>query len=404
MDSPSRPRLASFDPRLADFDMISPPPSKAPSVDNSPEKGLLHSPASARHSPARAPPPPPPIYDDDDAPARLIVKNFELSAAQTKYQAERHVEARPVSFYKDAAPRVDHYMRSQVSVADVDYGMQVPVKLELAYADGTPVSKEDSLHLKILGDSLGGLEVPPNVQVSFCYRIEIGSFRRADRKFSVKVSPAAQHVQGIQSVCTPGVLVLSKKRLAAPSAETTKRRATEVTMDVSEKRQLFEATSAILGKVSALEDQVRNLTAVLAGATGVLVAAPLPPAPLAPQTVTPANAPAPRGPPQGFAPPAAPILRAPPAAVFDAAAAHAATYRPQAGGAAGARLTPYAQYDHAPAPAPAYAAGPAIPPPPPPLPTNVEAPAPTPSEVAAAPPAIPPTVSPAPPFIPEPPF
>jgi len=326
------------------------------SVDDSPEKVLLllHSPASsARRRP------PPPVYDDDDAPARLIVKNFELSAAQKKYQAERHVEAQPVSFYKDAAPRMDHYMRCQVSVADVDYGMQVPLKLELAYADGTPVSKEDSLHLKILGGSLGPgeLVVPPNGQVSFCYRIDIGSFRRADRKFSVKVSPAAQYVQGIQSVCTPGVLVLSKKRLAAPSAETTKRRATEATMDVSEKRQLFEATSAILCKVSALEDQVRNLTAVLAGVTGVLVAAPLPPAP--PQTVTPANAPAgaaPRGY-RTFAPPAAPILRAPPAAVFDAAAAHAATYRSQSG-AAGARLTPYAQYDHAPPPR-----GPAIPPP-----------------------------------------
>ena len=297
-----------------------------PSVDNSPEKGLLllHSPASsARRRP------PPPVYDDDDAPARRIVKNFELSAFQKKYQAECHVEARPVSLYKDAAPRVDHYMRCQVSVADVDYGMQVPLKLELAYADGTPVSKEDSLHLKILGGSLGPgeLVVPPNGQVSFCYRIDIASFKRADRKFSVKVSPVAQHAQGIQSVCTPGVLVLSKKRLVAPSAETTKRRATEATMDVSEKRQLFEATSAILGKVSALEDQVRNLTAVLAGVTGVLVAAPLPPvAPPPGTTVTPSNLPAPRGPPQGFAPPAAPILRAPPAAVFDAAAAHAATY------------------------------------------------------------------------------
>jgi hypothetical protein len=75
-----------------------------PSVDDSPEKGLLllHSPASsARRRP------PPPVYDDDDAPARLIVKNFELSAAQKKYQAERHVEAQPVSFYKDAAPRMD---------------------------------------------------------------------------------------------------------------------------------------------------------------------------------------------------------------------------------------------------------------------------------------------------------
>jgi hypothetical protein len=185
MDSPSsRPRLASFDQRLADFDTFSPgsaPPSQAHSLQN---------------SPAPSPMPSAPVIDDDDEPARLIVKSFELSAAQKKYQQERNVEPKPISFYKDAAPRVDHYMRCSVSVADVDYGMQVPVKLELAYADGSPVSSEDASHLKIIGDSLGGLVVPPNGQVTFCYRIEIGSFRRADRKFCVKVSPAADHVAG----------------------------------------------------------------------------------------------------------------------------------------------------------------------------------------------------------------
>ena len=55
-------------------------------------------------------------------------------------------------------------------------------------------------------------------------------------------------------------------------------------LDLAEKKQLFEATTQILGKVAALEDQVRNLTAILAGATGVLVAAPAPGA-----TVTPSG-------------------------------------------------------------------------------------------------------------------
>ena len=58
-----------------------------------------------------------PVIDDDDEPARLIVKSFELSAAQKKYQQERNVEPKPISFYKDAAPRVDHYMRCSVSAA-----------------------------------------------------------------------------------------------------------------------------------------------------------------------------------------------------------------------------------------------------------------------------------------------
>ena len=77
--------------------------------------------------------------------------------------------------------------------------------------------------------------MPPNGQVTFCYRIEIGSFRRADRKFCVKVSPAADHVAGVQPVCTPGVLVLSKKRLATPQPTgSAKRPLTNAPLDLAE--------------------------------------------------------------------------------------------------------------------------------------------------------------------------
>ena len=82
MDSPPRPRLGSFDQRLADFDTFSPgsaPPSQTHSLCNSPAVALV----------------PAPVIDDDDEPARLIVKSFELSAAQKKYQQERNVEPKP---------------------------------------------------------------------------------------------------------------------------------------------------------------------------------------------------------------------------------------------------------------------------------------------------------------------
>ena len=80
MDCPSspsnRPRLGSFDQRLADFDTFSPgsaPPSQTHSLCNSPAVA----------------PVPAPVIDDDDEPARLIVKSFELreSFAETLYKA-----------------------------------------------------------------------------------------------------------------------------------------------------------------------------------------------------------------------------------------------------------------------------------------------------------------------------
>ena len=84
-DSPSnRPRLASFDQRLADFDTFSPgsAPSQTHSLANSPVPG---------QSPARAPafaPVAPPVIDDDDEPARLVVNCVEI-----KLQAPHAIEA-----------------------------------------------------------------------------------------------------------------------------------------------------------------------------------------------------------------------------------------------------------------------------------------------------------------------
>ena len=85
----------------------------------------------------------------------------------------------------------------------------------MRFPPGLPREAES---LKVLGDGAKRLTLPnPGAVVYFDYRIEVGSLRADDRKFCVKVSPDASHVAGVLPAITPGLLVLSKKRIAEPA-------------------------------------------------------------------------------------------------------------------------------------------------------------------------------------------
>ena len=156
----------------------------------------------------------------------MIIASHEFSAAQANYVALRHPEnPRAPIFYKDATPRAEHYVRCGVRVEGVNHGVAVPVKIELCFPDGRVVQSKfetrpgrEAESLKVLGDGAKRLTLPnPGAVVYFDYRIEVGSLRADDRKFCVKVSPDASHVAGVLPAITPGLLVLSKKRIAEPA-------------------------------------------------------------------------------------------------------------------------------------------------------------------------------------------
>ena len=96
----------------------------------------------------------------------------------------------------------------------------LPIRINMCLAeDGTEVSSQDQQTLRILGDGRKQYTVPAGGTVSFSYRFELGSFRRADQKFCLKISADAReglslaHVAAVAPALTPGVLVLSKKKL-----------------------------------------------------------------------------------------------------------------------------------------------------------------------------------------------
>lgn len=220
---------------------------------------------------------------EDEAPPRLVIVSHDFSESQTSYQEARIVPGQPSIFYKDATPRVEHFLRCTVALEGAHYGVHVPVRLTMCYEDGTEVSAQDGTCLKILGDGRKQLVVPPEGSASFYYRFELGSFRRADRKFSVKIVPDAPHVAHIARAVTPGVLVLSKKKLEADhpavaaeaAANSRKRKHDDGSPHNSddewhgdEKRQLLAATSKILDRVTTLEQTVSKLVDALAQANG----------------------------------------------------------------------------------------------------------------------------------------
>mmetsp|Transcript_27933 Transcript_27933/g.86696 ORF Transcript_27933/g.86696 Transcript_27933/m.86696 type:complete len:307 (+) Transcript_27933:273-1193(+) len=160
--------------------------------------------------------------DDDDTGPRLVIVSHAFSRAQQEYVEARHKDNpnAPI-FYKDATPRGEHYVRCGVQVSGVNHGLTVPARLEVCFCDGVSVNskfvtrpgKPETEALKILGDGDKYFEIEPGKTKYFDYRIEVGSLRADDRKFCVKVVPNADHVAGVLPAVTPGLLVLSKKRL-----------------------------------------------------------------------------------------------------------------------------------------------------------------------------------------------
>jgi len=166
--------------------------------------------------------------DDDDSGPRLAIVSHEFSRAQKLYVAARHRDNpdAPI-FYKDATPRAEHYVRCGVEVYGVNHGIDVPAKLEVCFCDGISVNskfvtrpgKPETEALKVLGEGSKSLTITPGSTTYFDYRIEVGSLRADDRKFCVKVVPNAPHVAGVLPAVTPGLLVLSKKRLTGPDGQ-----------------------------------------------------------------------------------------------------------------------------------------------------------------------------------------
>ena len=153
----------------------------------------------------------------DDAPAvapatKLVVRKHDFSSAQTAYQRARSAPSSQLIFYKDATPRGEHYIRCAVACEPARPDV-VPLRLALCYEDGTDVSPQDASCLKILGEATH-LSCPPHAkETTFYYRLELGSFRRADRKFRVRVTGA-----GVAHCLTPPLLVLSKTKPLDASA------------------------------------------------------------------------------------------------------------------------------------------------------------------------------------------
>ena len=120
---------------------------------------------------------------------KLVVRKHDFSSAQTAYQRARSAPSSQLIFYKDATPRGEHYIRCSVACEPARPDV-VPLRLALCYEDGTDVSPQDASCLKILGEATH-LSCPPHAkETTFYYRLELGSFRRADRKFLVRVSAA----------------------------------------------------------------------------------------------------------------------------------------------------------------------------------------------------------------------
>lgn len=202
---------------------------------------------------------------------RVEIISHTYSAAQEAYNSARgHDDG--ATFYKDATPRSDHHLKVSVRVPGVAYA--VPIRLAMCYAeDGSEVSAQDATSLKILGDGRKQYVVPAGGVVNFSYRFELGSFRRADRKFCVKISADARdglplaHAAAIGPALTPGVLVLSKKKLEPDHPEfareaSLKRKRDGVAEDASD-----DVLTKVLHRLESLERAVTKLSDALGEAS-----------------------------------------------------------------------------------------------------------------------------------------
>jgi hypothetical protein len=149
---------------------------------------------------------------------RIVIESHTYSPAQEAYQ--RRSWHAGIVFYKDVMPKGAHFMSIAVAVLGVDDN--VPIRLALCYRDdGSEVRAGKATSLKILGDLGDGRPcvVPAGGVLNFSYRFPILSSRHADRKFCVKISVDARggcpaSAAGIWPAFTPGVAVLSQKKLA----------------------------------------------------------------------------------------------------------------------------------------------------------------------------------------------
>mmetsp|Transcript_25560 Transcript_25560/g.85865 ORF Transcript_25560/g.85865 Transcript_25560/m.85865 type:complete len:303 (+) Transcript_25560:194-1102(+) len=238
-----------------------------------------------------------------DAAPRLVVVSHALSEAQEAYQEARELRASTTSgqyFYKDATPRAEHYMMCTVELVGYPHRRAVPLKLSLCFDDGTLVPYEDQACLRLLKENV---HVRPIISAetqvaSFTYRIEIGSFRRADRSFVIRIDaeptmaswPAPELIQ-VSSCLTPPIYVLSKKRLngvvTAPSSPTMDPRGICGDKSLGKKRRRDEDDDEVdfddiqrqlLEKMIVLERRVAELTTVVLSTVAAANVRAMPPA------------------------------------------------------------------------------------------------------------------------------
>lgn len=205
---------------------------------------------------------------------RLVIVSQEASAAQREYQRARVTPGAISSlFYKDATPRADHFLECTVKLIGREHWpwhSPIPLRLSLCYDDGTPTVMSDQGCLRVLSlSSHVKAAIPADDDcVSFSYRIELGSFRRADRSFAVKVEvsdPLAEGKHVVVDPClTPPVYVLSKKKIepGVPQAPRPVKRKVDESDDSDDsaaKRTKSSKDDSIVKRLDALESRVQEL-------------------------------------------------------------------------------------------------------------------------------------------------
>ena len=157
---------------------------------------------------------------------QLEIVSFELSERQIEYQREREelLDGPSFNFFKDATPKHAHFMRVRIALrrGRADVGA-IPLAAALCYDDQAPVEQEEQCLLKLFGDKARGsglIELDECGNADLQFRIELGSYRRSDRKFQVRLAPhpTSALFGRVGAVYTPAVYVMSKKRPVADRA------------------------------------------------------------------------------------------------------------------------------------------------------------------------------------------
>mmetsp|Transcript_7221 Transcript_7221/g.22727 ORF Transcript_7221/g.22727 Transcript_7221/m.22727 type:complete len:323 (+) Transcript_7221:157-1125(+) len=166
-----------------------------------------------RARPAGALAPPSPVTNG----SALVIEDFGYSPAQMAYQAEVGNRApemvdskgqvltgqRGEVFYKDATPKADHYIQFRVLLPPAlrdTHPEDLELDLKLCFApsldsdEHIEVGPGDQNHLKRCDPSRRENAPPPTdrprLGVMLRYRVELGSYRQGDKRFSIKASLA----------------------------------------------------------------------------------------------------------------------------------------------------------------------------------------------------------------------